>query len=110
MYGVNASDLPSENDKRSAAALRQARPLSYAGVTRPGKEMSPNFSGASSLAVGERAVLQRKTVNGGPRLPHFLEMIYNISINYVEHLVLRMSQKRVRATHHLKSWTTTTQP
>ncbi len=40
MYGVNASDLPSERDKKSTAALRAARRLFYAGVTRPRKALS----------------------------------------------------------------------
>lgn len=43
MYGVNASDLPSERDKRSATALREARRLFYVGVTRPRKELSLIF-------------------------------------------------------------------
>jgi DNA helicase-2/ATP-dependent DNA helicase PcrA len=43
MYGVNANDLPSERDKKSAAALREARRLFYVGVTRPRKELIPIF-------------------------------------------------------------------
>jgi DNA helicase-2/ATP-dependent DNA helicase PcrA len=43
MYGVNASDLPSERDKKSATALREARRLFYVGVTRPRKELSLIF-------------------------------------------------------------------
>jgi DNA helicase II / ATP-dependent DNA helicase PcrA len=43
MYGVNASDLPSERDKKSTTALREARRLFYVGVTRPRKELSLIF-------------------------------------------------------------------
>lgn len=43
MYGVNASDLPIERDKRSTTALREARRLFYVGVTRPRKELSLVF-------------------------------------------------------------------
>lgn len=43
MYGVNASDLPSERDKKSPIALREARRLFYVGVTRPRKELSLIF-------------------------------------------------------------------
>jgi DNA helicase-2/ATP-dependent DNA helicase PcrA len=43
MYGVNASDLPSERDKKSVTALREARRLFYVGVTRPRKELSLIF-------------------------------------------------------------------
>ena len=43
LYGVNASDLPSERDKKSATALREARRLFYVGVTRPRKELSLIF-------------------------------------------------------------------
>jgi DNA helicase-2/ATP-dependent DNA helicase PcrA len=43
MYGVNASDIPSDRDKRSAAGLREARRLFYVGVTRPRKELSLIF-------------------------------------------------------------------
>ena len=43
MYGVNASDIPSERDKRNAAELREARRLFYVGVTRPRKELSLIF-------------------------------------------------------------------
>lgn len=43
MYGVNASDLPSERDRKSATALREARRLFYVGVTRPRKELSLIF-------------------------------------------------------------------
>lgn len=39
IYGVNASDLPSERDKKSPTALREARRLFYVGVTRPRKEL-----------------------------------------------------------------------
>ncbi|MEX2495415.1 MAG: ATP-dependent helicase [Woeseia sp.] len=40
MYGVNASDIPSERDKRSPGSLREARRLFYVGVTRPKKHLS----------------------------------------------------------------------
>lgn len=40
MYGVNASDIPSERDRRTAAGLREARRLFYVGVTRPKKHLS----------------------------------------------------------------------
>jgi DNA helicase-2/ATP-dependent DNA helicase PcrA len=40
MYGVNASDIPSERDSRTPAALREARRLFYVGVTRPKKHLS----------------------------------------------------------------------
>jgi DNA helicase-2/ATP-dependent DNA helicase PcrA len=40
MYGVNASDIPSERDKRTPASLREARRLFYVGVTRPKKHLS----------------------------------------------------------------------
>jgi ATP-dependent DNA helicase UvrD/PcrA len=43
MYGVNASDLPNERDKKSATALREVRRLFYVGVTRPRKELSLIF-------------------------------------------------------------------
>lgn len=43
LYGVNANDLPSERDKKSATALREARRLFYVGVTRPRKELSLIF-------------------------------------------------------------------
>lgn len=43
MYGVNASDFPSDRDKRTATALREARRLFYVGVTRPRKELSLVF-------------------------------------------------------------------
>ncbi|TAX46516.1 ATP-dependent helicase (plasmid) [Rhizobium leguminosarum] len=40
MYGVNASDFPSERDSRTPAGLREARRLFYVGVTRPKKHLS----------------------------------------------------------------------
>lgn len=40
MYGVNASDFPSDRDKRSTTGLREARRLFYVGATRPRKELS----------------------------------------------------------------------
>ncbi len=40
LYGMNASDIPSNHDRRSAASLREARRLFYVGVTRPRKELS----------------------------------------------------------------------
>lgn len=40
LYGMNASDIPSRRDEKSAAALREARRLFYVGVTRPRKELS----------------------------------------------------------------------
>ena len=40
LYGMNASDIPSNRDRRSAASLREARRLFYVGVTRPRKELS----------------------------------------------------------------------
>ncbi len=43
MYGVNASDFPSDRDKRSTTGLREARRLFYVGVTRPRKELSLIF-------------------------------------------------------------------
>jgi DNA helicase-2/ATP-dependent DNA helicase PcrA len=39
MYGVNASDMPSERDQRSPASLREARRLFYVGVTRPKRHL-----------------------------------------------------------------------
>jgi DNA helicase II / ATP-dependent DNA helicase PcrA len=43
LYGMNADDIPSYRDKKSAAALREARRLFYVGVTRPRKELSIVF-------------------------------------------------------------------
>ncbi|MCV9937692.1 ATP-dependent helicase [Boseaceae bacterium BT-24-1] len=43
MYGVNASNFPSDRDKRSATGLREARRLFYVGVTRPRKELNLVF-------------------------------------------------------------------
>ena len=40
MYGVNASDIPSERDSRTPEGLREARRLFYVGVTRPKKHLS----------------------------------------------------------------------
>lgn len=40
LYGMNAGDLPSNRDRRSPGALREARRLFYVGVTRPRKELS----------------------------------------------------------------------
>jgi len=40
LYGMNASDIPSNRDRRSVASLREARRLFYVGVTRPRKELS----------------------------------------------------------------------
>ncbi len=40
LYGMNANDIPSNRDKRSPAALREARRLFYVGVTRPRKELA----------------------------------------------------------------------
>ncbi|TIV23859.1 MAG: ATP-dependent helicase [Mesorhizobium sp.] len=40
MYGVNASDIPSERDSRTPAGLREARRLFYVGVTRPKRHLS----------------------------------------------------------------------
>lgn len=40
LYGMNAGDIPSRRDQKSAAALREARRLFYVGVTRPRKELS----------------------------------------------------------------------
>ncbi len=37
MYGMNASDLPSERDKKSAITLCEACRLFYVGVTGPVK-------------------------------------------------------------------------
>jgi len=37
---MNAGDIPSRRDEKSAAALREARRLFYVGVTRPRKELS----------------------------------------------------------------------
>jgi len=40
MYGINASDIPNERDRRTPASLREARRLFYVGVTRPKKHLS----------------------------------------------------------------------
>ncbi|OLP56328.1 helicase [Rhizobium rhizosphaerae] len=40
MYGVNASDFPSQRDRQSTVALREARRLFYVGVTRPRRELA----------------------------------------------------------------------
>jgi DNA helicase-2/ATP-dependent DNA helicase PcrA len=40
LYGMNASDIPSNRDRKSARALREARRLFYVGVTRPRKELA----------------------------------------------------------------------
>ncbi len=40
LYGMNANDIPSNRDKKSPGALREARRLFYVGVTRPRKELS----------------------------------------------------------------------
>lgn len=40
LYGMNAGDIPSRRDEKSAAALREARRLFYVGVTRPRNELS----------------------------------------------------------------------
>jgi DNA helicase-2/ATP-dependent DNA helicase PcrA len=40
LYGMNSGDIPSSRDRRSPAALREARRLFYVGVTRPRKELS----------------------------------------------------------------------
>ena len=40
LYGMNASDIPSNRDRKSAGALREARRLFYVGVTRPRKELA----------------------------------------------------------------------
>ncbi|WP_271591843.1 ATP-dependent helicase [Bradyrhizobium sp. CCBAU 65884] len=43
MFGVNAADLPSYKDKKSAHSLREARRSFYVGVTRPRKSLSLVF-------------------------------------------------------------------
>jgi DNA helicase-2/ATP-dependent DNA helicase PcrA len=43
MYGINASDIPSERDRRTPSGLREARRLFYVGVTRPRKHLSLIF-------------------------------------------------------------------
>lgn len=43
LYGMNASDIPSNRDKKSPASLRETRRLFYVGVTRPRKELSVVF-------------------------------------------------------------------
>lgn len=43
MYGVNASDLPSDRDRKNLTAIREARRLFYVGVTRPRRELSIIF-------------------------------------------------------------------
>ena len=40
LYGMNAGDIPSNRDRKSPGALREARRLFYVGVTRPRKELS----------------------------------------------------------------------
>lgn len=40
LYGMNGGDMPSNRDRRSPGALREARRLFYVGVTRPRKELS----------------------------------------------------------------------
>ncbi|WP_352708440.1 3'-5' exonuclease [Mesorhizobium sp. M0598] len=40
MYGVNATDIPSERDSRTPAGIREARRLFYVGVTRPKRYLS----------------------------------------------------------------------
>jgi DNA helicase-2/ATP-dependent DNA helicase PcrA len=39
LYGVNASDLPNDRDRRNDTSLRDARRSFYVGVTRPRKEL-----------------------------------------------------------------------
>ncbi|TCQ02671.1 DNA helicase-2/ATP-dependent DNA helicase PcrA [Rhizobium sp. PP-F2F-G36] len=43
LYGMNSGDIPSNRDKKSSAALREARRLFYVGVTRPRKELAIVF-------------------------------------------------------------------
>ena len=43
LYGMNADDIPSQRDRKSPAALREARRLFYVGVTRPRKELAIVF-------------------------------------------------------------------
>jgi DNA helicase-2/ATP-dependent DNA helicase PcrA len=40
LYGMNAGDIPSRRDEKSAGALREARRLFYVGVTRPRHELA----------------------------------------------------------------------
>lgn len=40
LYGMNNGAIPSQRDRKSPAALREARRLFYVGVTRPRKELA----------------------------------------------------------------------
>lgn len=40
LFGMNAGAIPSQRDKKTPAALREARRLFYVGVTRPRKELA----------------------------------------------------------------------
>ncbi len=40
LYGMNKGAIPSQRDKKSPSALREARRLFYVGVTRPRKELA----------------------------------------------------------------------
>lgn len=54
LFGMNAGDIPSRRDEKSATALREARRLFYVGVTRPRNELSVVYrDGAPSPWVVE---------------------------------------------------------
>lgn len=54
LFGMNAGDIPSRRDEKSAGALREARRLFYVGVTRPRKELAIVYrEGAPSTWVVE---------------------------------------------------------
>jgi DNA helicase-2/ATP-dependent DNA helicase PcrA len=40
LYGMNATDIPSNRDRQSPGGLREARRLFYVGATRPRKELA----------------------------------------------------------------------
>lgn len=43
LFGMNVGDIPSNRDKKSPGAVREARRLFYVGVTRPRKELAIVF-------------------------------------------------------------------
>lgn len=62
LFGMNASDIPSNRDKKSPGALREARRLFYVGVTRPRKELAIVFQeGNHSPWVAELSRRSKRT-------------------------------------------------
>jgi DNA helicase-2/ATP-dependent DNA helicase PcrA len=54
LFGMNAGDIPSRRDEKSAGAVREARRLFYVGVTRPRRELAIVYrEGAPSPWVAE---------------------------------------------------------